>query len=717
MQSTSLRLPTRSFAAKISLAYATVGVLWIVGSGWLLHQLVHDQALEASIEMLKGWGYVTVTALLLGLTLDRYFRTIRESGQRLRESEERYRALFDQAVEGVMLMRADGTNIKVNAAFARMHGYDHSTEMESMALHDLDTPACAPLDAERVRRVANGEVLTFEVEHYRKDRSTFPLSVTASRVNLGEESYLLTFHRDITERKQAEAALRESLLFRREAEKIGHIGAWKVNPATDFLYWTEGVYEIIEAPLDYRPGLEEGLKSYDAESIPALRQALKTALQEGTPFVLEAGVTTMKGRHVWTEFRGLGRIEEGEDAYVMGTLQDVTERKRLEDQIRQSQKLEAIGQLAGGVAHDFNNLLTTILMQSTLEEARTDLPSEIVEAFQDIRQAAELGASLTRQLLLFSRRQIMQPHIVDLNDLVNNLAKLLRRIVGEDIQLKLDLHTAPLWLYADPGMLDQVVMNFTINARDAMPKGGSLTLTTDDVRLDADQARQYVDAIPGHYARLTVTDTGTGIPPEILPRIFEPFFTTKEVGKGTGLGLATVFGIVKQHRGWLNVQSTPGQGTTFRVHLPISPAPQPQNTVSAQTKTPGGSETILLVEDDPAVRSAAQATLQHQGYTVLVCDHGIAAQAVSRQYPDTIDLLLTDIVMPEGLYGRELAAQLVKERPGLKVIYMSGYNAELAGGELTLQTNQRFLQKPFRPNQLLALVRSCLDNGRIAERT
>lgn len=598
-QPTSLRLPTRRSAAKIALAYTVVGVVWIVGSGWLLHLLVHDQALETGIEMVKGWGYVVVTGLLLGFTLDRFFRTIRESGQRIRESEERYRALFDQAVEGVMLMRTDGSDIKVNDAFARMHGYDHPHEMASMGLYDLDTPDSAPLCADRVRRVANGEVLTFEVEHYRKDRSTFPLSVTASRVELGGESYLLTFHRDITERKQAEAALRESLLFRREAEKIGRIGAWKVNPATDFLYCTEGVYEIIEMPLDYKPGLAEGLKFYDAEFVPALQQALQTALQDGTPFLLEARVTSRTGRHVWTEVRGLARVEDGEDAYVMGTLQDVTERKSLEDQIRQSQKLEAIGQLAGGVAHDFNNLLTTILMQVDLEEARPGLHPEVAEAFQNIRQAAERGASLTRQLLLFSRRQIMQPHIVDLNDLVNNLAKMLRRIVGEDIQLKLDLHAAPLWLYADPGMLDQVIMNFTVNARDAMPKGGSLTLTTDDICLDADQARQYVDATPGHYARLTVTDTGEGIPPEILPRIFEPFFTTKEVGKGTGLGLATVFGIVKQHRGWLNVHSTPSQGTTFRVHLPISPAPQPQVRAAAKTNPSGGSETILLSAAPP----------------------------------------------------------------------------------------------------------------------
>lgn len=288
---------------------------------------------------------------------------------------------------------------------------------------------------------------------------------------------------------------------------------------------------------------------------------------------------------------------------------------------------------------------------------------------------------------------------------------MLERILGEDVRLELNLHPAPLFVHADAGMLDQVLMNLAVNARDAMPNGGRLRIETAEQVIEAEQARRHPEASPGRQVRISVSDTGGGIPPEILPHIFEPFFTTKAPGKGTGLGLATVFGIVQQHRGWLEVESQPGQGTTFHIFLPANEAgtaaPDPEPT---RARPIGGSETILLVEDDQAVRQVTQMLLVQHGYRVLEAADGVEALRLWREQEGRIDLLITDLVMPEGLGGRELAAQLRAQRPGLKVIFTSGYSAELAGRELTLGPGQAFLPKPCPPQQLLATVRTCLDS-------
>lgn len=421
--------------------------------------------------------------------------------------------------------------------------------------------------------------------------------------------------------------------------------------------------------------------------------------KDGTLFDEEATITPV-------------RDARGDVVNYVGVKRDVTREMQLEAQFRQAQKMEGIGQLAGGIAHDFNNILAAILMQADLARAHAQVPAPVREHLLGIGSAANRAVNLTRQLLLFSRKQVMQPCPLDLNDAVTNLAKMLRRIIREDIHLQLQLHTAPLWTFGDAGMLDQVLLNLAVNARDAMPRGGTLGIETAETTLAAGEAHPNPEAVPGRYVRLCVTDTGCGIPPEVMPHLFEPFFTTKEVGRGTGLGLATVFGIVKQHRGWIQVSSEVGQGSAFQIFLPAISAPPDAAATGDKSDPapPGGSETILIVEDDDAVRLLTRLVLERNGYRVLEAANSIAAQEVWRSHQGQIALLLTDLVMPGGVDGRELAARLQHEKPALRVLITSGYSAEIAGRELRLAPGQRFLQKPYPSDLLLQSIHSCLAN-------
>jgi len=405
------------------------------------------------------------------------------------------------------------------------------------------------------------------------------------------------------------------------------------------------------------------------------------------------------------------RDKAGNSCGRIWTFRDLTQARQLEAQLRQSQKMEAIGQLAGGVAHDFNNILSALLMQTDLIEMAESLPKDVAEGLKQIRADASRAAGLTRQLLLFSRRQVMQSSVLDLNEVVTNLAKMLQRIIGEDVRLQLDLHTTPLMTRADAGMIEQVLMNLAVNARDAMPGGGRLRIETTEKTVTENLAGLYPDAVPGRYVSFSVSDTGGGIPPEILPRIFEPFFTTKEAGKGTGLGLATVFGIVKQHQGWIKLDNEPGRGVTFRIFLPASTVTEAEAAqIEVKPKPRGGSETILLVEDEPRVRKAISTILERNGYTVVAAANAIQALHLWQSHRYEVALLLTDMVMPGGTNGHELAQQLQAAESSLKVIYITGYSAEIAGRELELHNGENFVQKPFKTEHLLETIRRSLDD-------
>jgi PAS domain S-box-containing protein len=403
---------------------------------------------------------------------------------------------------------------------------------------------------------------------------------------------------------------------------------------------------------------------------------------------------------------------DGKCTALIGSVHDLTERKRLEQQVRQAQKMEVVGQLAGGVAHDFNNLLTVIngYSEIVLQRLATD---DLNHTFVDeIKKAGDRAAALTHQLLAFSRRQVLQPQVLVLNSVINDMEKMLRRLIGADIDLVTRLEKNLGRVTADPGQMEQILLNLVVNARDAMPHGGKLTVETANVVLGESYAANHVTAKPGPHIMLAVSDTGVGMDAEIQKHIFEPFFTTKEVGKGTGLGLSTVYGIVKQSEGNIWVYSEPGMGTTFKIYLPRVDKPaEAIEPKPVEATIPGGNETILLVEDEPSVRLLVRTTLESNGYQVLEATNGAEALLIGEQHQGRIHFLLTDLVMP-GISGRVLAEQLAPRRPELKVLFLSGYTDDVVVRHGALDANMAFLQKPFTPDALARKVREVMDANR-----
>jgi PAS domain S-box-containing protein len=394
---------------------------------------------------------------------------------------------------------------------------------------------------------------------------------------------------------------------------------------------------------------------------------------------------------------------------VQGVARDITQRKHLEEQLRQAQKMEAVGQLAGGVAHDFNNLLTIIIGYTDLLQSRNISAQQAPELLAEIRRSSERAASLTRQLLAFSRRQILQPIVLNLNGVLGDTEKLLRPLIGEAIELRLDLDPSLLCVKVDPVQIDQMILNLAANSRDAMPHGGKLTIRTANQVVREDQSERFPGIRSGWYAVLEVTDTGSGMDEQTRSHIFEPFFTTKGIGKGTGLGLAMVYGLVQQSGGYITVDSQLGQGTTFRIYLPLAEQPpSAQAEDAAEEEAPGGGETVLVVEDEESVRRLALLTLTAQGYPVLEAANGQEALEKSAQGDSKIDLLVTDVVMPQ-LGGRELAARLRESRPDIKILYVSGYTNVGALLDGAGEGGSFFLAKPYSPLALARKVREILD--------
>ena len=421
---------------------------------------------------------------------------------------------------------------------------------------------------------------------------------------------------------------------------------------------------------------------------------------------------------IWRHRTKLGRaidleiavhdIEHSGRNVQLAVIMDVTGRRELEEQLRQAQKMEAVGMLAGGVAHDFNNLLTIIngYSQLLLNNLPKNDPNR--HSAEQIMKAGDRAAGLTNQLLAFSRRQVLQPKVLDLNNLVHGLSAMLRRLIGEDIDLRLALREEVGRVSADPGQIEQVLMNLVVNARDAMPHGGSLTIETANVTLDEHYAGRHISVKPGPYVLLAVSDTGSGMDEETKTRLFEPFFTTKGPGKGTGLGLSTVFGIVKQSGGSVEVYSEKGSGSSVKVYLPRIDQKAPVEREGRRKTPPKGNETILLVEDDEMVRTLVRETLEREGYKVIDSADPVEAQRIAENYRGKMQLLITDVVMPK-LSGKELAKALMSHRPEMRVLYMSGYTDSAIVNSGILQQEVAFLQKPFTPAGLSAKVREVIE--------
>ncbi len=420
-----------------------------------------------------------------------------------------------------------------------------------------------------------------------------------------------------------------------------------------------------------------------------------------------------RNRELRSALVSLEPLNVGGAPHILLMAQDISDRVQLESQLRQAQKMEAVGQLAAGVAHDFNNLLTIIQGHASLHREATGASEDVRNSLAQIAAAAERAADLTRKLLTFSRRNMVRPRVIDLNDSIRNLTSMLQRVLGEKVTLQTNLAEGVRPIFADLTSIEQVLMNLSLNSRDAMPDGGMITVSTSGFLLSEEASARHTDAKPGEFACLSVSDNGTGMNEETRRRIFEPFFTTKAMNQGTGMGLATVYGIVKQHAGWIDVDSSVGKGTTFRICLPITDRVEERAEDSqAAPSTDEGGHTIFVVEDDAAVRSLVVEVLQSYNYKVIEAETGDAAIAHWKSCEDEVDLLLTDMVMPGEANGLDVARHCISTKPDLKVIYTSGYSAELFGSDVHIQEGVNYLPKPYFCGKLTTIIRNALEPGK-----
>jgi len=642
----------------------------------------------------------------------------RRAEQALRESEERYRLLFENNPQPMWVYdRETQAFLAVNEAACRHYGYSRE-EFLRMQIQELGPSAHVSALPESFESETREFHWAGVWKHRKKDRATIDVQIASHPMNFAGRDAQLILSNDVTERKRAEEALRQSEQRYRDIFDFATLGIYQSR--------RDGSFVTANAPLAEMLGYDspEELMKRNLDEVYVVageRESLIARYEtDQPPHRQEVRWRRKDGKQIWIELDARAvRGPDGSTRYFEGFVHDVTQRKRgeeekrrLEEQLTQAQKMEAVGQLAGGIAHDFNNLLTAISGYSEL--LLGELPPEDLRRSHadEIRKAGERAASLTQQLLAFSRRQVLEPKILDVNTVVSDIERMLRRLIGEHIDLK--TRKAPdLWkVKADPGQIEQAILNLVLNARDAMPSGGTLSVETSNADLDEAFSASHVPTPPGPYVCVAVTDTGIGISDEIKARLFEPFFTTKERGKGTGLGLSTTYGIIKQSGGYLWCESEVGRGTTFRVFLPRVEEPVAE-VVERKTPAPlhPGDETVLLVEDEPEVRSLVQRILKTQGYTVVTAANPDEAVAVAREFKGTIQLMVTDVVMP-GMSGIQLADRLQPTRPSMRVLFVSGYTDDAMGPHGILEPGKAFLQKPFTPVALARKVREILDADR-----
>jgi PAS domain S-box-containing protein len=635
---------------------------------------------------------------------------VRAEGQ-LRQTEQRFRDLFENSPDAILVEDLAGKILDVNLAGCVLHGLPLGQLIGKNAVEDL-LPESLREDARRnFQKLAAGKLSWVEGESVIADGRVIPVEVRAGRVEYNGKPALLLHVRDITQRRMAETALQSSeMLFR---------SVWENSVDGMRLADENGVVIAVNDAYCKLVGMEASILEgqpftivYAGSENPfeMIKNHREQFLNRTTRQKVERQHVLHNGQTVMLEITHSFVEVQSRTPLMLSLFRNITAQRRLEEQFRQSQKMEAIGQLAGGVAHDFNNILTVIHGHASLL-GMSNLDDTGARSARQITQAAERAAGLTRQLLAFSRRQLIQPKRLDMNKTVGNMSDMLGRLLGEDVALQLNYSQTPAFIEADAGMMEQVLLNLAVNARDAMPRGGQLAIRIAIVKVDEAHVQRQPEARVGFFVCISKSDTGCGIPPENLPRIFEPFFTTKEIGKGTGLGLATVYGIVKQHQGWIEVESTIGKGTTFRIYIPfIGEAKAETEKTTPQIPVRGGTETILLVEDEHPVRELVARVLQKHGYKVWQAASGNDALGVWHEHKQDISLLLTDLVMPGNMNGYDLAEKIRTERPGLKVIFTSGYSADIVGKNFKLEPDLNFLQKPYQPQTLVLAVRRCLDD-------
>jgi PAS domain S-box-containing protein len=591
-----------------------------------------------------------------------------------------------------------GSVVVTNELFFQHVHPDDRDKIKAAVAETLRTGCPYSIDHRITLPDGTGRIIHEQADLIREEKTGRPLRMVGTA-------------QDVTHWKRAEDALRASEeRFRQLIENGSDIIA-VIDGAGIIRYQSPSTTRLLGYTPEEMTGrpIAEFIHPDDLAKLREFRWRVVTGQEKPTP--LEYRFRHRDG--AWRILQSFGKrmTEPGGEQMIVTNSRDVTDSRQMEEQFRQSQKMEAIGQLSGGVAHDFNNLLTVIKGHIGLLRIKEQVSPAMAESIQQIDDAANRAARLTRQLLTFSRQEVMQPADHNLNGLVANLSKMLRRLLSENIEMTVEFAPVPLPIRGDEGMVEQVLLNLVVNARDAMSRGGVLRVVTATVDLDEAAAHATPPARPGTFACLTVSDTGTGIAPEIRSHIFEPFFTTKGVGKGTGLGLATVYGIMQQHGGWITMESEVGRGTTFRAYFPRLATSLVETGAAQPAALQGGHETILLVEDEPAVRAVAEVALAGLGYRVFAASSGLVALQVWEEHKHEIELLLTDLIMPDGITGRDLALRLRAGAPKLPVIYMSGYSHEVAGGDFPLEEGMNYLPKPFDLTSLAKQVRASLDRG------
>ena len=650
---------------------------------------------------------------LLGISILCFAVRLGISGYREAETSElvrRQTMAMDSAVDGISIVGESGKHIYVNAAFARMLGYDNPESMLGVHWQRVYHPKDIEQFEAQVRKALASEgKWSGQISLRRRDGTSVPVEMSITPLSNGVTACI---GHDISARREAERARVDAeIKFRTLVEQVAAISyIAELGIQGEWIYVSPQIEAITGyTPEEWLSKSSEWLRHIPKEDHPIIVAAEEASLR-GERFQAEYRVVRKDGSVIWVNDTAV--VVSGSDSHPVmeGIIVDITERKLLENQLQQSRRMEAVGRLAGGIAHDFNNLLTIIKGYAELALQRNGIQPELRADVMQVENAAERASMLIRQLLAFSRRQVLQPKVLDLNAIVLGLDKLLARLMGEHIEMVTRCGPKVGNVKADPAQVEQVIMNLVVNARDAMPKGGRLTVETDNVELDSTYARDHVTVKPGPYVMLAVSDTGMGMSPDTVAHIFEPFFTTKESGKGTGLGLSTVYGIVKQSGGYIWVYSEPGEGTTFKVYLPR--VTEQLDTKSGQVEIAGtgkGTETILLVEDEEAVRELASTILTAKGYAVVAAQNTREAEEFSSKHKGEIHLLLTDIIMP-GTSGRELAKRITARHPRTRVLYMSGYTDNVLAQGGVLEEGLSFLQKPFTPRALVQKVRDVLDN-------
>jgi PAS domain S-box-containing protein len=687
----------------------------VIGSDLLQHFVTSlNGAYVSAISVVLFCTFAVVvairTAKAIGGTLEKADAECRQAEAALRESEAKYRTIFENSGTALMFTEENTTISLVNKEFEKLTGYARD-EIEGKKSWMEFVAGAADLDKmksyhelRRTDRKSAPQTYEFQL----RDRAGRIKHIVNSVVVIPDSHKGLSALLDITERKRAEEALAES---RKYLDKI-------INSIADplFVKDTEFRWVLLNDAFCSFVGRSRdeliGRSDFDffpKSDVDGFRKKDEAVFKSGEEDISEEEIRDSEGRiHTVATRRTLYRGENG-DELIVGIMRDVTDRKRLEEQLRQAAKMEAIGTLAGGVAHDFNNLMTAVIGYSDLVLQRSEA-EPLRRDIEQIRKAGLKAANLTSQLLAFSRRQVLQPRVLDLNYVIADTQSMLRRLIGEDIEL-VGMPDGSLGrVFADPGLIEQVILNLAINARDAMPAGGKLTIETANIYLDKVYAQQHFGVQPGHYVLLAMSDTGIGMSQETLSHIFEPFFTTKEKGKGTGLGLATVYGIVQQSGGHIWVYSEEGKGATFKVYLPrVQEDTESEGPEAGPPEPPrGGSEAILLVEDDNVVRSLAAESLRLSGYAVFESCNGVEALETFKTHRDSIKLVVTDVVMPE-MSGRGLAMKIAELSPQIRVLYISGYTDDAIVHHGVLDPDTAFLQKPFTPEALARKVRDLLD--------